>query len=111
MQMDDEADICLILEGTYPYVSGGVAGWAHDLVKAHKERSFTLVCILPPDEKNPKQKYELPENIVGVKNLWLQELPEGSFLLKNTKDLFQNLEMAILNLQHDKNAFSGFKKA
>ncbi len=108
--MDDEADICLILEGTYPYVSGGVARWAHDLVTTHKERSFTLVCILPPDEKNPEQKYELPNNIVGVKNLWLQELPEGSLLLKQKKDLFQNLEMAILNLQHDKNALQWLQK-
>ena len=27
-----QADICLILEGTYPYVTGGVSGWAHGLM-------------------------------------------------------------------------------
>ena len=27
----DSADVCLVLEGTYPYVSGGVSAWVHDL--------------------------------------------------------------------------------
>ena len=24
------ADVCLVLEGTYPYVSGGVSSWVHE---------------------------------------------------------------------------------
>ena len=27
------ADVCLILEGTYPFVLGGVSSWVHDLIK------------------------------------------------------------------------------
>lgn len=42
-----DADICLILEGTYPYVTGGVAQWTHDLIHSQPDVSFTLVCILP----------------------------------------------------------------
>ena len=30
--LKQKADICLILEGTYPYVTGGVSGWAHGLI-------------------------------------------------------------------------------
>ena len=41
-------DVCLILEGTYPYVAGGVSAWAHDLIRAQQDLRFVLVTILPP---------------------------------------------------------------
>ena len=41
-------DVCIILEGTYPYVSGGVAQWTHDLIQQQQHLTFHLVCILPP---------------------------------------------------------------
>ena len=26
------ADVCLVVEGTYPYVAGGVSSWLHALI-------------------------------------------------------------------------------
>ena len=31
-----KADICLILEGAYPFVAGGVSSWAHELIQAQQ---------------------------------------------------------------------------
>ncbi len=99
--MSDDADICLIFEGSYPYVSGGVAQWAHELIRNHKDYTFTLVSILPPNETQPVLKYELPSNVTGLMNLWLQTLPEGvsSLPKEQTAELFQSLERVILNMQ------------
>ena len=34
----EPADVCLVLEGTYPYVKGGVSTWVHDLIGDLKGR-------------------------------------------------------------------------
>ncbi len=39
------ADVCLLLEGTYPYVSGGVSGCVHQLIKKLPNTSFAIVYL------------------------------------------------------------------
>lgn len=66
-----EADICLVLEGTYPYVSGGVSSWVHRLIVGMPQYTFSLICILP-NAKNLKQNYVVPANVVNIRNVLLQ---------------------------------------
>ncbi len=75
----ETADICLILEGTYPYVSGGVSSWTHEMIKNMSDKTFHLLCILPP-EAEVERKYDIPENVVGISHVRLQKLPETSKL-------------------------------
>ena len=72
-----KADICLILEGTYPYVTGGVSGWTHGLIKEQSHLSFHLVAIVPRDARL-ELKYELPSNVIGLTTVRLNDLPPGS---------------------------------
>lgn len=97
-----KADVCLILEGTYPYITGGVSKWAHELILAQNQLTFSLVCILAPDSKLTL-RYELPKNVIGIKNIFLQQLPKSKIQLTKPerKKLFQNLEVPLLNLQHN----------
>jgi len=97
--MSSKADVCLFLEGTYPYYTGGVSTWTHDLITAQKELNFHLVSLMPPGVPL-KMRYELPPNVVGLTNLFLQRLPEGKsrFSKKEKKTLFSNLERPLLNL-------------
>ena len=37
--------ICLILEGCYPYVFGGVSTWMHQYINNMKEHEFILWVI------------------------------------------------------------------
>ena len=37
--------ICLILEGSYPYVHGGVSTWMHAYIQAMQEHEFVLWVI------------------------------------------------------------------
>ena len=32
--MTAQVDVCIIVEGSYPYVAGGVSSWVHDLIRA-----------------------------------------------------------------------------
>ena len=38
-------DVCLILEGTYPYIVGGVSNWTHALLNGLPEVDFALVHL------------------------------------------------------------------
>ena len=40
-----KADICLILEGAYPFIAGGVSSWAHELIQAQHELKFHVVAL------------------------------------------------------------------
>ncbi|MDB6120985.1 MAG: pelF [Verrucomicrobiaceae bacterium] len=65
------ADICLILEGTYPYVYGGVSTWVHQLLTMFPERKFALFFL--GAQKNPadKPKYQLPPNVTVLEEVYL----------------------------------------
>ncbi|MEO7022602.1 MAG: DUF3492 domain-containing protein, partial [Ktedonobacteraceae bacterium] len=36
-------DICLLVEGAYPYVTGGVSNWLHELVSNLPSLTFSVV--------------------------------------------------------------------
>lgn len=65
-------DVCLLLEGTYPYVAGGVSSWVHDLVRAQSDLSFHIVSLLPDDAPR-ERRYEPPANVVGISHVYLQK--------------------------------------
>ncbi len=77
--MRKHADVCLILEGTYPYVTGGVSNWAHELIQEQNHLSFHLVAIVPQDDKL-EMKYTLPGNVQGVTIVRLGHMEDGEKL-------------------------------
>ncbi len=102
------ADICLILEGTYPYVTGGVANWAHDLISEQKDLTYHLVTILPPSLPRVI-KYEIPKNVLSVSNIIVQDLPKGNSYVPKKNKLFSLLDQNLDKLYHDK-SLSSFEK-
>ncbi|MFN3430865.1 MAG: DUF3492 domain-containing protein, partial [Candidatus Sericytochromatia bacterium] len=42
-----QADVCLVLEGSYPYVTGGVSSWVHQLIAGLPEVRFALLTLVP----------------------------------------------------------------
>lgn len=95
------ADICLVCEGTYPYISGGVATWAHELILSQPQLTFHLVCLLPPDGAT-ERRYTVPDNVLSITNVFVQNIPSSTVNLRSDERsrLFQALELPLLNLQH-----------
>ena len=71
------ADVCLLLEGTYPYVMGGVSAWVHDLIHAHPQLTFEVMSLVPDSAPRPP-RYTLPPNLRRLINLPLQAPPRGA---------------------------------
>ncbi|MCR8548673.1 GT4 family glycosyltransferase PelF [Salipiger sp. P9] len=64
-----EADICLILEGSYPYVFGGVSGWTQALMASQPERRFGVIAMSAPGA-GPR-RYDPPANLHWVQDVVL----------------------------------------
>ena len=41
-----DIDVLLTTEGTYPYVTGGVSTWAHQLVTGLAEKQFVVYSVV-----------------------------------------------------------------
>lgn len=103
-------DVCLILEGTYPYVPGGVSAWTHELIQKHSDLTFHIVSILPRDDE-PKLCYDLPPNVTGVTKIHLQRLPEGGDLPRAEKrKLFAELRAPLIRLTTGTASLSDFRQ-
>ncbi|MGN0779689.1 MAG: GT4 family glycosyltransferase PelF [Aristaeellaceae bacterium] len=63
--------ICIILEGCYPYVTGGVSSWIHQYIQAMPQYEFVIWAIGATSEQKGKFKYQLPENVVQVQEVFL----------------------------------------
>lgn len=62
----EQADIALLLEGTFPYVSGGVSSWVNQIIRAFPEIRFAIVFIGSSPDSYGKMAYALPENVVHL---------------------------------------------
>lgn len=68
-------DVCLLLEGTYPYVRGGVSSWVNRLLELHSDLSFALFFLGANEKSAEKQFYKIPENVVLFEKAFLFEKP------------------------------------
>lgn len=77
----DGADVCLVLEGTYPFVAGGVSSWVNQIIKQMPDVSFSILHISPTSGFYKGHAYELPDNVLGVQEVYLHEAVSlsGSF--------------------------------
>jgi polysaccharide biosynthesis protein PelF len=95
--MRGQADVCLLLEGTYPFVLGGVSSWVHDLIRAQRHLKFALVS-LTPDDKPLKQHFEIPDNVVYWSRTSLHAIRPGAARIPKARDLPKRLAPALAAL-------------
>lgn len=65
--------ICIVAEGSYPYVVGGVSTWTHNLIRSFQEHEFVIASILADRSQRGKFQYELPENVKEVHEVYLND--------------------------------------
>lgn len=62
----DSADIVLLLEGTYPFVRGGVSAWVHQIIQGFPEYRFAAVFLGSEPGAYSGIRYDLPANLVHL---------------------------------------------
>jgi glycosyltransferase involved in cell wall biosynthesis len=98
MEQTPPADVCLVLEGTYPYVSGGVSHWTNDLLHAQRDLTFHLVCLMPQGA-DLTPRYKIPPNVTGITHVAVGGLPKGVARPRGARHLLERLETPLRNLQ------------
>ncbi len=101
-QEQNYADITLLLEGTYPFVRGGVSGWVHQLIEGLPQYTFALIFLGSRKKDYDEPKYILPDNVVHLECHYLWDLfslsepkackGNNEYILKSRKlhDWFRN---------------------
>ena len=65
------ADVCLLLEGTYPFVPGGVSSWVHQIVSSMPDVRFAVVHVSPTPGHYRERVFEVPDNVIDVSETFL----------------------------------------
>ena len=68
------ADVCLIVEGAYPYVTGGVSSWMQSLITNLPDVTFAIMYIGAAPDPERKALYTLPANVVELREVFLNDV-------------------------------------
>ncbi len=63
--------VCIIAEGSYPYITGGVSSWVHSLVHGMPEHEYAIYAIAAQEKMKDQFKYALPSNVEQVDQVFL----------------------------------------
>ena len=63
--------VCLIVEGAYPYVNGGVSSWMQGLMLAMPDVEFVVQSIAASPDANLQFKYKIPSNVSEIQEVYL----------------------------------------
>lgn len=70
-----KADVCLLLEGTFPYVRGGVSTWVKQIIEGLPERTFSIIFLGASEKDMETPVYDIPKNVVHVECHSLLDAP------------------------------------
>ncbi len=81
--------VCIILEGSYPYITGGVSAWVHDLLLGLPEIEFSLFTISP--EPDMPLRYKLPSNVVEHRNFVVSDPHPSTVKVRNPGKILKEI--------------------
>jgi len=67
------SDVCLLLEGTYPYAAGGVSSWVDQIIRGMPDLTFSLFYLGNQKAMQGTPHYKLPENVVSLSEVFLYD--------------------------------------
>lgn len=70
-------DVCLLCEGTYPFIAGGVSSWVHDIIRGEPQVTFSVLNIGSHPGAYGEPRFELPSNVVGFQKVFCQDEPQA----------------------------------
>lgn len=63
--------ICLIAEGSYPYVTGGVSSWIQSIITNMPEHEFIVLSISAKETLGAQSRYTQPLNLINIQTIHL----------------------------------------
>lgn len=63
--------VCMICEGSYPFIPGGVSSWVQTLITQFEDIEFVIWAIATTREEMSEYVYRIPENVKEIHTLYL----------------------------------------
>lgn len=63
--------VCLVVEGAYPYLTGGVSSWIHRLLLELDDVEFIIQTLIIDRKQKREMKYDIPPNVVEIQEIYL----------------------------------------
>ena len=101
MSPKEVADVCMVVEGTYPFVRGGVSSWIHNLISALPSKTFRILFIGPAPHLQYELRYELPANVLGIDMIFAQDFREEKMHTQGPTQGDKKAAWAILERFHE----------
>jgi glycosyltransferase involved in cell wall biosynthesis len=73
----NSVDVLLLLEGTFPFVAGGVSSWVNQIIRGFPEIRFGAIFLGSRPEDYGQMRYALPDNLVHLETAYLFEDKEN----------------------------------
>ncbi|MDR3410683.1 MAG: GT4 family glycosyltransferase PelF [Formivibrio sp.] len=74
-QYSPKIDVLLLLEGTFPFVSGGVSSWVNQIICGFPELKFGVIFLGSRRQDYGEMKYAIPSNVVHMETHYLHDTP------------------------------------
>ncbi len=66
-------DVCLLCEGTYPYIAGGVSSWVHDIIRGEPQVTFSVLNIGAHPGWHGEPRFKFPPNVLALEEIFCQD--------------------------------------
>lgn len=94
-------DVLFFCEGTYPYVSGGVSSWIHQLITGMPDLTFGILYLATSETSERKLKYEIPPNVKEFVEFYLYDFVEFERVTSGNKQrAWKQVEPFLRDLFH-----------
>lgn len=93
--------VCLIVEGAYPYLTGGVSSWIQQMLLKFQDIEFVIQTLTVDRNKKREFKYKIPDNVSEIHEIYLLD---DDYITKDKKffRLKKNDYKALESLVFDK---------
>ena len=93
--------ICIVAEGCYPYVVGGVSSWINSMINVFPKVEFVVLAIIADRSQSGRFQYELPENVSAVYEAYLDDYDWNAEKRRRkvrlTREQYRAMRSVILN--------------
>lgn len=100
----EKMKVCMVAEGCYPYVVGGVSSWINSIIKSFPNVEFVLLTLVANRSQRGKFVYELPKNLTQIYEVYLEDFEWETKKLKKfrlSKEEYAQMCNMVMNRKTD----------
>lgn len=104
--------VCVIVEGAYPYLTGGVSNWLQRMMLEYDDIEFIIQTIIVDRNQERKIRYEIPKTVSEIREIYLfdDDYIKGNEKIRLTDSEYNGFESLFYGKDIDwKTIFTFFK--